>query len=127
MIQDSKAEALEAVACTAERRRGGLRSSCWRMMTRHGNRRQNVARNVSTRQHAHQQGRIISGRCAKPSAGHMSGWDYISPMVRHSGNTKKRTIVVSNRGWDSLGFLLMLSEESYYVAEQMNIQLHLGS
>ncbi|WP_236942066.1 hypothetical protein, partial [Escherichia sp. MOD1-EC6154] len=64
---------------------------------------------------------------AKPSAGHMPGWDYISPMVRHSGNTKKRTIVVSNRGWDSLGFLLMLSEEIYYVAEQMNIQLHLGS
>lgn len=40
---------------------------------------------------------------------------------------QKRTIVVSNRGWDSLGFLLMLSEEIYYVAEQMNIQLHLGS
>lgn len=85
---------------TGERRRGGLRSSCWRMMTRHGNRRQNAARNVSTRQHAHQQGRIISGRCAKPSAGHMPGWDYISPMVRHSGNTLDRKIAVSDGGRD---------------------------
>ncbi|MEW3147777.1 hypothetical protein MZT41_26780, partial [Escherichia coli] len=42
----------------------------------------------------------ISGRCAKPSAGHMPGWDYISPMVRHSGNTLDRKIAVSDGGRD---------------------------
>ncbi len=85
---------------TGERRNGGLRSLCWRTVTRHGNRRQSAVRNVSARQHAHQQSRIISGRCAKPSAGHMPEWDYISPMVRHSGNILDRKIAVSDGGRD---------------------------
>lgn len=61
MIHDSKAEALEARGLY---RRAAARWAEVIMLANDDkarNRRQNVARNVSTRQHAHQQGRIISG------------------------------------------------------------------
>lgn len=127
MIHDSKAEALEARGLY---RRAAARWAEVIMLANDDKAREQAAKRRAECIH----------KAARPPArqdnfGEMretisrahAGWDYISPMVRHSGNTKKRTIVVSNRGWDSLGFLLMLSEEIYYVAEQMNIQLHLGS
>ncbi len=92
MIHDSKAEALEARGLY---RRAAARWAEVIMLANDDKAREQAAKrraeciHKAARPPARQDN---FGRCAKPSAGHMPGWDYISPMVRHSGNTKKEQL-----------------------------------
>lgn len=100
MIHDSKAEALEARGLY---RRAAARWAEVIMLANDDKAREQAAKRRAEciRKAARPPARQDNfGEMRETISRHMPGWDYISPMVRHSGNTLDRKIAVSDGGRD---------------------------